>query len=69
MRWKNGSGKDLKPDTGVSPLDLENLDLVKPFSLAMVKSTQLKQVGIWVSPPKSLQGEDSGSVSRAREGI
>lgn len=46
MKWKEGSGKDLKPEADVSPLDLKNLDMVKPFALSVVKFAQLEQAGL-----------------------
>lgn len=54
IKWKEGSDKDVKPDLDVSPLDLENLELVKPFSLAVVKSGQLEQVRLWIRPSEPL---------------
>lgn len=48
----------------MSPLDLENLELVKPFSLSVVKSEQLEQAGLWIRPTKPRRREKSGFVSR-----
>lgn len=69
MKWKEGSGKDLKPDSDIIRLDLENLELVKPSSLSVVKSAQLEQAGLWIRPTKPSQKEESGSMSRAGTGI
>lgn len=56
MKWKEGSGRDLKPDSDMSPLKLENLELVILISLSLVKLVHLEQAS-W--------GEDSGSISIA----
>lgn len=64
MKWKEGSGKDLKPDSDMSPLDLENVELVKPFSLSMVKSAQLEQAGLMIRPMEPSRREESGLISR-----
>lgn len=69
MKWKEGSSRDLKPDTEIASLDLEKLDLVKSISLGIVKLVQLKQAGLWSRPVEPPQGEDSGSMSRAGTGI
>lgn len=46
-KWKKGSGRDLKLDSDISQLDLENLELVKPIFLSMVKSVHLEQASLW----------------------
>lgn len=69
MGWNERSSSDLKPDTKIGSLDLERLELVKLILLTTVKLTQLEEVGLWVMPPEPLQRKDSGSLSRAGEGI
>lgn len=69
MKWKEGSGGDLKPDPDISSLDTENLELVKLILLSTVKSVHLEQAGLWTRLSEPSIGEDSGLVSRAGTGI
>lgn len=43
--------------------------MVKPILLTSMKPTQLEEVGLLVSSTEPPQGENSGFVSRAGEGI
>lgn len=69
MKWKEGSGRDLKPNLDISPLDLENLESVKPMLQSSVKSVHLEQIDLWTRQSEPSHGEDNESMSRVGTGI
>lgn len=69
MKWREGSGRDLKPDSDVSPLNLENLEVVKSILLTTLKSAKLEQAELWFKLSEPMRGDNSGLISRVGTGI